>query len=134
MRSRIPKTNVTRELEMTDTSMPSRGNIFLSKDFLEKCLFITAIPIWLGVAVYFSWININQFYLIFLAIYTCMMALLFAFRYVKRTPVVGQVGFLIFMGIPIVALMIYGLIFVSTPSDVTSPRLIPLSQGGQYVV
>jgi hypothetical protein len=105
------------------------------------------------VAVYLSWIDITQFYLIFLLIYTLLVVLLFTLRYVKRTPVIGQVGFLMFMGVPMTALIIYAALYTFTSSTLNKnfivvdfvrclfltlclllPRLIPLSQVGQYVV
>jgi hypothetical protein len=110
---------------MTDIGFRTRSaEIFLSKDFAEKFLFFTAIPIWLGVAVYLSWIDITQFYLIFLLIYTLLVVLLFTLRYVKRTPVIGQVGFLMFMGVPMTALIIYAALYTFTSSTLNKNFIV----------
>src|SRR5215831_5199456 len=80
---------------MSDTSIGARPtkNI-LTKDFTEKILIISAIPIWLGIASYLKWIGIADVSIILLIIYTGLVALLFTYIYVKRTPVVRQVGFM----------------------------------------
>ena len=105
---------------MSDTSIGARPtkNI-LTKDFTEKILIISAIPIWLGIASYLKWIGIADVSIILLIIYTGLVALLFTSSYVKRTPVVRQVGFLMFMGIPTVAMVVYSIICVFTSSPST---------------
>jgi hypothetical protein len=101
---------------MTDITVRLRASeIFLSREFLEKLLLATAIPIWLGVLVWSAWINLNELYVIFLIVYTALLVLLFVVRYVKRTPVVSQVGFLMFFGVPTISLLIYA-IFIAFPS------------------
>src|SRR5712675_569062 len=95
---------------MTDITVRLRASeIFLSLEFLEKLLLATAIPIWLGLLVWSAWINLNELYVIFLVIYTALLVLLFVVRYVKRTPVVSQVGFLMFFGVPTISLLIYAI-------------------------
>ena len=91
--------------ELSETS--KRARILISRGFLETLLLSAIIPIWLGVAVVNHWITINELYVIFLIIYTVLLCLLFLVRYVKRTPMAGQVGFLMFAGVPIGTLTVY---------------------------
>jgi hypothetical protein len=102
---------------MTDLTSSSRAaSTFLSRIFFEKLLIAAAIPIWLGIAVLLHWIdNPQEFYVIFLIIYSVLIILLFIARYVKTTPIISQVGFLIFVGVPLTVLLIYS-VFIVFPS------------------
>jgi hypothetical protein len=105
--------NFRLETGMTDatTSRSSAFDVFSTRLFFEKLLLATAVPAWLGVAVWLAWIDLNQLYVIFVVIYTILVLLLFVSRYVRSyvssNPVVSQVGFLIFVGLPVFAFIMY---------------------------
>src|ERR1700760_412598 len=97
--------------ESANRNIPAERNTFVgrlkSRQVIEFLLLAAIVPVWLGLAVADKWIDLDQFYVIFLVVYTVLLCLLFLVRYVKRTPIVGQVGFLMFVGVPAGTFILY---------------------------
>jgi hypothetical protein len=72
------------------------------------------VPLTFGLAAWRQWINPAQLYILFVVIYIGMASWIFVLRYVRDRPLVRQVGFMIFFGLPSLSMFIYALfIFLS---------------------